>query len=383
MLDTHDVPSYVASMPSLSRWGPVTGVTEIGDGNINNVFRVQCAERTFVLKQSMPYVRIDPTWELTPTRIDHEAAFYERWSQTRPRMTPLIYLFDAANHALAVEDLIDHEVWRQALTAGRDYSAAPAQIGRFIAQIALNARPWAAERGDDGEGSAPVNPVMARLMEEVIFRFPYEEHPHNSYADQVSTIVDDLREDVHFRDVLAKLRRHWRECSEALIHGDLHTGSIMVAPNSACAIDAEFSTLGPIAWDLGELTGNLLTAQLHAHLVGRHHGKNDAVRALWSAFEQGLEDEVNSNPAERELVQHWLAGVRTAGVGYAGVELVRRVIGSGKADEIQALPGPAHSRAVATMLLAGREMVMAHDDLAPVRMSEVLLRCLDQGQAGL
>ena len=48
------------------------------------------------------------------------------------------------------------------------------------------------------------------------------------------------------------------EQSQALIHGDLHTGSIMVTVSSTKVIDPEFAFYGPIGFDVGALLGNFL-----------------------------------------------------------------------------------------------------------------------------
>lgn len=48
--------------------------------------------------------------------------------------------------------------------------------------------------------------------------------------------------------------------AEALLHGDLHTGSVMVTQDTAYVIDAEFAVYGPIAFDVGKFLANLLLA---------------------------------------------------------------------------------------------------------------------------
>ena len=50
------------------------------------------------------------------------------------------------------------------------------------------------------------------------------------------------------------------ERQQALLHGDLHTGSLMVTEASTHAIDAEFACVGPIAFDVGKMVANLLIA---------------------------------------------------------------------------------------------------------------------------
>ncbi len=50
------------------------------------------------------------------------------------------------------------------------------------------------------------------------------------------------------------------ERSQALLHGDLHTGSLLVTPETTHVIDAEFGFVGPIAFDVGKFIGNLFIA---------------------------------------------------------------------------------------------------------------------------
>ena len=48
--------------------------------------------------------------------------------------------------------------------------------------------------------------------------------------------------------------------AQALIHGDLHSGSIMVTESETYAIDPEFAFYGPMGFDIGALLGNLYLA---------------------------------------------------------------------------------------------------------------------------
>lgn len=50
------------------------------------------------------------------------------------------------------------------------------------------------------------------------------------------------------------------ERAQALIHGDLHTGSIMVTSDSTQVIDPEFAFYGPMGFDIGAFLGNLILA---------------------------------------------------------------------------------------------------------------------------
>ena len=65
--------------------------------------------------------------------------------------------------------------------------------------------------------------------------------------------------------------------AEALLHGDLHTGSVMVkaaavgAERSTKVIDSEFAFYGPIGFDIGALWGNYLIAAARAFALTEEH----------------------------------------------------------------------------------------------------------------
>lgn len=63
------------------------------------------------------------------------------------------------------------------------------------------------------------------------------------------------------------------ERAQALIHGDLHTGSIMVTHDSTQVIDPEFAFYGPMGFDIGAFLGNLILAFFAQD--GHANGEND------------------------------------------------------------------------------------------------------------
>jgi 5-methylthioribose kinase len=367
ILTADDIPGFVAGRPELAGWGDVLDVSEIGDGNLNNVWRVRCASGSVVLKQSMPHVRIDPTWALTPTRIVHEAASYATWQTFAPGVAPELYAFDEDLFAMVVEDLGAHAVWRDALNRGSVHPEAAGELGVFLARTAFHTGPLG---GHDPARIAELrargeNPTMTRLMADVVFAFPYEGHPHNSYAPEVGELVDALRSDADHREAVAALRERWSGTQDALVHGDLHTGSVMVAEGSARVIDSEFSFYGPIAWDVGELLGNLLLAAVRAVVTTgapcpRRAGLGEA---LWAGFDREVRE--LSSRLDGPSPATWLSEVRRDAVGYAGLEMVRRIVGSGKAEDVSTLGAAEHAVASRVALQVGRELVRAREELHP------------------
>ncbi|KAK8952672.1 Methylthioribose kinase [Platanthera guangdongensis] len=66
---------------------------------------------------------------------------------------------------------------------------------------------------------------------------------------------------------VAGLKSMFRERSQALIHGDLHTGSIMVTTESTQVIDPEFAFYVPMGFYIGEFVGNLILAFFHKMVI--------------------------------------------------------------------------------------------------------------------
>ena len=68
---------------------------------------------------------------------------------------------------------------------------------------------------------------------------------------------------------MQQLKLKFLTSAEALVHGDLHTGSIMVTEEDTRAIDPEFAFFGPMGFDVGALIGNLLIAAIaHRDSIG-------------------------------------------------------------------------------------------------------------------
>ncbi len=372
-----EIPTYVSEQPSLKAWGAVLDVEEVSDGYLNNVFRVTCEAGSLILKQSMPYVRVDPTWPLTPTRIAQEARSYRVWNLVANGFAPQVHLFDEKRFVLVEEDLVGHVIWRDALNADRPFPEAAAELGKFIARVAVHANAAAVselverEKADELTG----NPVMRRLMEEVVFEFPYSDHPHNSYPDAVSSQVVALRNDAVFRSEVEELQHTWLTHPEALIHGDLHTGSVMVAAGSARVIDAEFSFLGSVAWDLGQLLGNLLLALIRCDLLARSLTRAaDMPLALFDSFADELQRIMPRNQEPEAFGASWMQQTISDAFGYAGLEMIRRIIGSGKAADLTTLPEDSFARGARVALDAGREIVLQRQNLTPAGCVAIVQR---------
>lgn len=108
---------------------------------------------------------------------------------------------------------------------------------------------------------------------------------------------------------VAALKHRFFAHAEALLHGDIHSGSIFVAEGSLKAIDAEFGYFGPIGFDIGTAIGNLLLnycglpGQLGIRdaAAAREQRLND-IHQLWTTFAERF----RALAAEKPATRRWL-----------------------------------------------------------------------------
>lgn len=64
------------------------------------------------------------------------------------------------------------------------------------------------------------------------------------------------------------------------MHGDLHTGSLMVTNDTTYAIDPEFGYYGPMGFDVGKIIANILLMFLA--IDGHSTGRSPALAYIFS-----------------------------------------------------------------------------------------------------
>jgi 5-methylthioribose kinase len=153
-----------------------------------------------------------------------------------------------------------------------------------------------------------------------------------------------LREDATFMAAVEALKAAYRgeiATNLALCHGDLHAGSVMVAPGGASVmrmasgappivkvIDPEFAIYGPPGLDLGCLFSSYVLAALARSVAlgttrderARELGElRDAVAAIWEAYTGAM--------SERGVPAAVLEAISADAAGFAGCEVARTALG--------------------------------------------------------
>jgi 5-methylthioribose kinase len=396
VLDAATVPEYIAAHPRLSQVvdAGTLSVREVGDGNLNLVFVCRdAAGRGICLKQSLPYVRlVGESWPLTPHRATAEARSFDAAVMAAPGFVPDYYGFDQENFVLAMENLDEWVVWRTALNEGGIHRGVAAQMGEYVARMAFATSLFGLTNEEMHlRAAAAVNPDLCRITEDLVFTEPYIDHEHNSYVPEVVPEVMAIRGNIRHLAEVGTLKYRFMTCGQALIHGDLHTGSVMVTRGPAGetrgkAFDAEFCYYGPVGFDLGALIGNYLFALARGHVLGRPSEFMHWVAGLgnetWTAFERHVRqrwpERVDSFYSD-EFLQDWLEDVWRDTIGYAGCKAIRRIVGLAKVSDIETLPSAEHVAAATAVLRTASRWIVerAHLD-SPAALAAVAQQVIEE-----
>ena len=117
VLDQHSLVEYLATIPRVAEYlGDLSSISidEIGNGNLNFVFRAQSGsteKRAVIVKQAVPYLRMaGEEWPLARDRMTFEIAALALYNQLVPGFVPEILHADEEMSVLVMEYLADHTI---------------------------------------------------------------------------------------------------------------------------------------------------------------------------------------------------------------------------------------------------------------------------------
>lgn len=371
-LSVETICGYLASKPAVAALlggaSDSWSASEIGDGNLNLVFIVRNGEKSVIAKQALPYVRlVGESWPLPLSRayFEHEALLREE--EAAPGLTPKILHYDHDMALIAMEHLTPHIILRKGFIAGIRYPNLAADLGRFMARTLFLSSDLALDGGAKKKNAALFceNHVMCALTEQVIFDDPYFEADLNRHTSpQLDAIAADIHSDTALKTAIQHLKTLFATKAQALLHGDLHSGSIMVTQTDTRAIDPEFAFYGPMGFDIGALMANLLLAYFsqpgHATagddrrdygewlletLLRTHTAFEAEFAELWrtrrtgSLYPETLFPQGDKAASERAL-NAYLRDVTVDAIGFTGAKMLRRILGIAHVEDMEAIADP-------------------------------------------
>ena len=352
---------------------------ERGDGNLNLVFVVTGPAGALVVKQALPYVRmVGPSWPLSLARSHYESSALLEQARWGAAFVPEVFDTDADMALIVMQYLGSHRVLRKGLIAGSRYPLLGRHLGQFLASVSFHTSDLHLSPADKRRCVTHYlgNVAMCRISEDLIFDEPYFAAPMNRHTvPGLAAMAAALKGDLELKLAVQEMKWRFLNHAECLIHGDLHTGSVMVTEDDTRVIDPEFAIYGPMGFDLGLFIANLLIAFLsQGQAEQRQPGHADhalqQIEALWAWFVRSFAEHWQrhaAGPSQGSAynarlfvdapaliasgLQRRLAEVWDQAVGFAGCEMIRRVVGLSHVEDFEGIAdaevrGPRERRAI-------------------------------------
>lgn len=358
---------------------------EIGDGNLNLVFHIidSTSGKSLIMKQALPYAKVvGDSWPLTldRARIESEKLILE--GKLAPGLVPQVYKYDPELSLTIMEDLSDHVIMRKGLIEGNEYPHFADHISTFLANTLFYTSDLGMNQQDKKlQVKNFINPDLCKITEDLIFDDPYTVSSNNNYEPAIEDAAAALRanDDLHLE--IAILREKFLTQAQALLHGDLHTGSIFIKENSTKVIDPEFAYYGPMGYDIGAVFANLLLNyagqeywmkdaaareafrnNLLQTIISIWNQFNDKFLALWKTH--GVDRMANEAKGYKE---YYMKKVLQDTVGYTGAKMVRRIVGLAHVVDIDGIEDAAIRNSAQRLALAiGTELIVRNRSIETI-----------------
>lgn len=382
-------------------------VREVGDGNLNLVFIVESKTHpaeSVVVKQALPFLRVaGESWPLTRERMRYETQALLKYNELAPGLVPAVYDFDEDMSVVVMEHLKRHEIMRKSLVARHYFPRFVDHITTFL----VNSLFFTSDLYLTGPEKKLlearfVNEQLRKLQEDFVYTNPYMESPENRWNPLVDAEVQAVRSNASLKMAIAEMKEAYMTHAEALIHADLHTGSIMLNAEDTRVIDPEFAFFGPMAYDVGAVLQNLVLNYLShfGHTTDRDERCRyqayllDTVRDIWHEFARKFDAVWAANnrgelvpqsywafpggdQAFAEYRRRFLHRLLQETAGHGGVKFLRRMMGIVSVWDLTSITD-VRQRAVAERLairigtrwVLERRAVSSIDDLVGIVQEE-------------
>jgi 5-methylthioribose kinase len=360
-------------------------IDEIGDGNVNMIFRLAGPSGQVLIKQAVPYLRcVGESWPLSLRRNFFERKALETHAAFAPEYLPRVLCFDEASASMVMEYLGDHIILRKGVMKGIQYPKFAEQISDYMAKALFFTSDLflPAARKKEQMQRFCENIDLCKITEDLIFTDPYRVADKNRWTSpELDGVAKSFAEDAQLKVAITELKAKFLTRAEALIHGDLHTGSIMVNQHETKVIDPEFAFYGPMGFDVGLLLANFFLAYYSQAGLACNPPEYEGwllqqVEQIWSSFErkfcalwdthlQGdyLPARLLTPDSRAQVIARvradYMARLFDDSLGFAGSEMIRRILGLAHvADMDEIADSKARALSEARALYAARKLLL-------------------------
>lgn len=352
LMKNEDVIAYAKEKLNIFDAGADLDCKEIGDGNLNYIFRVwdNNSSKSVIIKQAGDTARISDDFKLSTDRNRIEAEILELEGKLAPGLVPVVYKYDEIMSCLSMEDLSDHEILRKALIDHKIFPLLADHISTFMVNTLLLTTDVVVEHKKKKElVKRYINPELCEITEDLVYTEPYNDYKgrNDVFPPNLEWVKKELYEDAELKLEAGKLKFEFLTNAQSLIHGDLHTGSIFIKPDSTKVIDPEFAYYGPMGYDVGNVIANLIFAWANGDALIKDAAERskftgwveqtivDVIDMFNSKFLKAFKENATEILARQEGFDRWyLQTIIRDTAAVAGLELNRRTVGLAHVKDI-------------------------------------------------
>ncbi|SET32386.1 S-methyl-5-thioribose kinase [[Clostridium] polysaccharolyticum] len=352
-----DVDSMKAKIPL--EHGNLNHVCQVTDGKGNRLY----------IKQAGDTLRISEDMTATLDRNRQESEILKLEEAMAPGMVPHIYFYDTVMCACGMEDCSDYEVMRNGMLAHKMYPKFAEDISSFLVKTLLLSSDIVMDHREKKELVRKfITPDLDDITEKLVLMEPYlGAERNNIFAPNREFIQKELYEDEALHLAVAKLKFKFMTDAQALLHGDLHTGSVFVKDTETKIFDCEFGTYAPMGYDIGNVVANLIFAYVNG-LSTEDNGFCDwtlktieeTIDLFVAKFEKMYDEKVTEPMAQVKGFKQWyIENILNDTAGYAGTELHRRTVGMANVVDVTSIKDEK-KRLLAERIniLAGKDFIL-------------------------
>ncbi len=381
LMKEYDVFPYIQEKVGFFGKGAKPVCKEIGDGNLNYVFRVtdQVSGKSIVVKQAGETLRISDQMTLNVDRGKIEAQILGIQGQFCPGLVPKVYLYDELMCAIIMEDMIGHEMMRTGLVNHHTYPLFADQISTFLVNSLLLTSDVVLNHQDKKElVKTFINPELCEITEDLVFSEPYLDYNKRNivFGPNKEFVEKEIYGDKKLHLEAAKLKFEFMNNAQALIHGDLHTGSIFINQEHTFVFDPEFACYGPMGYDIGNIIANLFFAWANGDATSTTVEEKEefcgwclrTIREIVDKFIAKYDfvyDRCVKDPMAKVegFKEYYLAQILSNTAGTVGLELLRRIVGMAKVKDITIIEDDEkRAKAERTLMKIAKECIIRRDE---------------------
>lgn len=380
-MDENDAIVYAKQNLDLFQEDARLKAKEIGDGNINYVFKVwdESTEQSVIIKHADKLLRNTKERLLDVDRSRIEAEVLMLHNDLVAGLVPKVYKYDSTMCALSMEDISDHGNLRYELLKRNTFPRLADDITTFMVNTLLLTTDLVMDPGEKKNMVKNyINIDLCDISEKLVFSEPYTDYlGRNIILDENKEFVrEHIYDDKELILEAGKLKNSFMNNSQALIHGDLHSGSIFVNQKSTKILDPEFAFYGPMGYDIGNVVGNLFLAWVNSYVVMEEgEKKEDFLSYLEDTIENIIDmfkvkfktlykERVKEIMAQQEGYMEWyLSNILSDTCGVAGLEIIRRTVGDSKVVDITSIENiEERIKAERLLIRIGKKLILNRNE---------------------